>query len=115
MRKTLLTLTALGASAFTGTATSYNIVGGVVVDDLGVAIEGVDVEMTLRTVDGKPIPSRHTTTDPLGRYTFSAVDAEGISLRASGVKFTSKSQTLTTRSNKDGVLVIDLIVHKSGR
>jgi hypothetical protein len=72
-----MTLTALAASALSSGATRYNSVGGVVADDLGVPIEGVDVELELRVANGQQLPSRHTTTDPLGRYTFSKVDADG--------------------------------------
>jgi hypothetical protein len=105
-------LVVLIAIAGPATATRYTIIGGVVSDDTGAPIKGAEIELIVTGTNGQLLLPRHTKTDDLGRYSFQRVDAAGVSLRASNVGFKSSSTTLSTKFDKNGLLVIDLVVHK---
>lgn len=103
----LLLCSALLAAA---TQTKYKVIGGAVLDSAGIPVASADVEMQLSDVSGQPLRSRHTPTDLLGHYAFSTVETSGVGLHVTATGKTWRSQTFTTRSDREGVLVIDIVV-----
>jgi hypothetical protein len=114
MKKVSRTLAVLAALTLSASATDYRIVGGAVSDDSGAPIVGATVELMVTDVQGGQMRrASQTTTDELGRYSFSSVNATSIFLFASKAGIASSRLTQTTKSDKDGVLVMDLTIHRS--
>ena len=111
MRRAFALVLIFAAVGTIAQAARYRIIGGVVSDDSGAPIAGADVELKTWDANNNLLAPRHTSTDELGRYSFSAVEASGVGFDASKAGLRSRAVSMQTKTNKDGLLVIDITIH----
>jgi hypothetical protein len=101
-----LFLTVLASAGSAMAEVRAKILAGVVSDSSG----GVIANARIGLIEGADsAPKRYTRTDATGHYHFSAVEAPSINLQVVKDGKVPDKLTFTTKSNKDGVLIIDIV------